>query len=121
MYFYLNPIAHDISISWITPIFISGYIADNNFTYVYLQIIQLVVAILIYRPFIKNYEKYLGENRYFENFKSSLGIKEHFEKTLHLNSIKTQQDIINEEKEISKLVKDLSKGSFLLYINQKLI
>lgn len=119
MYFYLNPIAHDISISWITPIFISGYIADNNFTYVYLQIIQLVVAILIYLPFIKNYEKYLGENRYFENFKSSLGIKEHFEKTLHLNSIKTQQDIINEEKEISKLVKDLSKGSFLLYYQPK--
>ena len=121
MYFYLNPIAHDISISWITPIFISGYIVDNSFTYVYLQIIQLVVSILIYLPFINNYEKYLGENRYFENFKSSLGIKEHFEKTLHLNSIKTQQDIINEEKEISKLVKDLSKGSFLLYINQKLI
>ena len=119
MYFYLNPIAHDISISWITPIFISGYIVDNSFTYVYLQIIQLVVSILIYLPFIKNYEKYLGENRYFENFKSSLGIKEHFEKTLHLNSIKTQQDIINEEKEISKLVKDLSKGSFLLYYQPK--
>lgn len=119
IYFYLNPIAYDISISWITPIFISGYIVDNSFTYVYLQIIQLVVSILIYLPFIKNYEKYLGENRYFENFKSSLGIKEHFEKTLHLNSIKTQQDIINEEKEISKLVKDLSKGSFLLYYQPK--
>lgn len=119
LFFYLCPINEAITISWITPIFISGYMIDNNFTYIFLQLVQLFIAILIYLPFIKNYQKHLGQNEYFENFKNSLGIKEHFEKTIHLNSIKTQQDIINEEKEISKLINDLSQGEFLLYYQPK--
>ena len=119
VFFYLYPITESIAISWITPIFISGYMIDNSFVYIYLQLIQLFIAILIYLPFIKNYQKHLAQNEYFENFKNSLGIKEHFEKTIHLNSIKTQQDIINEEKEISKLINDLSQGEFLLYYQPK--
>lgn len=120
LFFYLNPITESITISWVTPIFISGYLVDNNFTYVYLQIIQLFIAVLIYLPFIKNYQKYLSENESFENLKNSLGIKEHFEKTLHLNTIKTQQDIINEEKEIEKLIKELNNGELILYYQPKI-
>lgn len=120
LFFYLNPITESITISWITPIFISGYLVDNNFTYIYLQIIQLFIAVLIYLPFIKNYQKYLSENESFDNLKNSLGIKEHFEKTLHLNTIKTQQDIINEEKEIEKLIKELNNGELILYYQPKI-
>lgn len=120
IFFYFFPVNHAISISWITPVFISGYIVDNNFTYLFLQIIQLSIAILIYLPFVKNYKNYLEENKSFENLKNSLGIKEHFEKTMHLHSIKSQQDIINEEKETAKLVKELSEGEFLLYYQPKI-
>ena len=120
IFFYLYPISDSINISWFTPIFISGYLVDNSFTYVYLQIVQIIISTLIYLPFIKNYQKHLGQNESFENLKNSLGIKEHFEKTMHLNTIKTQQDIINEEKEIAKLVKKLSQGEFLLYYQPKI-
>ena len=120
-FFYFYPISNfDFAISWIAPIFISGYAVDNSFLYVFLQLIQLIIGVLIYLPFLKKYEKFISENEVFENLKNHLGIKEFVEKSLHLNFIKSQQEIINEEKAISKLTKELSKGQMLLYYQPKI-
>lgn len=121
IFFYFYPISdNSFSISWITPIFISGYAVDNSFLYVLLQFIQLIIGIFIYLPFAKKHEKFISENEVFENLKNSLGIQEFVEKTLHLNFIKSQQEIINEEKEIAKLTQELSSGEMLLYYQPKI-
>lgn len=120
MFFYIFPITTSISLSWITPIFVSGYLIDKSFIYVFLQIFQLFLACLIYFPFIKNYEKHLKKNEYFDNLKNSLGIEEHIEKKMHVNSIKKQQSILSKERKISALVKELTRGELLLYYQPKI-
>lgn len=121
IFFYFYPVLNnDLTISWIIPIFISGYAIDNSFIYVFLQFIQLTIGIFIYLPFLKKYENSVNESEVFENFKNSLGIKEFVEKSLHLNFIKSQQEIINEEKNISNLTNELSKGEMLLYYQPKI-
>lgn len=44
-------------ISWTTPVFFSGYIATGSIAGILLQIFNLMIGTLIYKPFIQHYEK----------------------------------------------------------------
>lgn len=42
-----------VAVTWSTPIFISGYVSTGSIAGVLLQILNLVVAVLIYAPFVR--------------------------------------------------------------------
>lgn len=44
------------TVEWTTPVFFSGYIATGSAAGVILQIVNLLIAILVYRPFVKQYD-----------------------------------------------------------------
>lgn len=45
------------TVEWTTPVFFSGYIATGSINGVILQIVNLILGILIYRPFVLIYDK----------------------------------------------------------------
>lgn len=49
------PIVHEVN--WTTPIFLGGYIATDSVSGAVLQLVNLLICILLYRPFIRAYDK----------------------------------------------------------------
>ncbi len=45
------------SVEWTTPILLGGYLATNSITGSILQLINLVIGVLIYRPFVIRYDR----------------------------------------------------------------
>lgn len=50
-------------IGWTVPVFISGYIGTGSFRGVLLQLFNVLVGILIYKPFVIRYEKQMVSNK----------------------------------------------------------
>lgn len=55
-YIGLVPYAH-VTVNWTVPVFISGYIATGSWAGVFLQLFNLILGVLIYRPFVIIAEK----------------------------------------------------------------
>lgn len=54
----------NVEINWMTPVFFNSYLATQNLSGVILQVINILIGILIYIPFVKISKKmYIEENR----------------------------------------------------------
>ncbi len=99
------------SIYFTTPIFISGYLATESFLGIALQLLNLVVGIIIYLPFIKLYD--LVHARKF-----GLGIDEMIEQTKTYEKERRSSEFLKNEKAITgkelalKLKDAIDNGSF---------
>ena len=51
-----------VRVAWTTPIFISGYVSTGSVAGLVLQVVNLVLSILIYFPFVRLYEKQMSRN-----------------------------------------------------------
>ncbi len=52
------------TVEWTTPVFFSGYIATGSVAGILLQVVNLMICVFIYRPFVKRYdEEKLGSAR----------------------------------------------------------
>ncbi len=50
------------SVTWITPAIFSGYIATGSISGSVLQIVNIIIGVLIYRPFVKMYDTEMGRD-----------------------------------------------------------
>ncbi|MGI6665595.1 MAG: PTS sugar transporter subunit IIC [Christensenellaceae bacterium] len=53
----LVPLITNDSINWTTPVFFSGYLTTGSIWGALLQLVNIVIGVLIYRPFIRLYER----------------------------------------------------------------
>lgn len=83
-------------IHWTTPVILSGYQATGSFSGSVLQIVNLAVAVLIYRPFILRYDK-KNESENLLNMKKLIATLKESEKSLvpvTLTELKNSQGIL---------------------------
>lgn len=123
MFFSYFPIPENTyTISWTTPVFLSGYFLGNGQTFVFilLQLINLVVGIFIYYPFLKKYEEDKSLNQDAKKLRDKFGIKEEVNTMNELKFLKTQAEIIQEQSDTHKMVDELILGDLLLYYQPKI-
>ncbi len=109
-------------LSWTTPIFVSGYLlADaKTFTFVFLQLFNLVAGVFIYLPFMKIYDEAQELNNDTKKLKEKFNIKDEVDTIEEISFFKTQAEIIKEKSNTHKMVEDLISGDLLLYYQPKI-
>lgn len=77
------------TVEWTTPIFINGYLAVGSFAGVLLQIVNLAVGTLIYRPFVKMYDndRLRNSRRDYEELVDAVKESEQTRMPVHLNDV----------------------------------
>lgn len=101
-------------VEWTTPILLGGYKATGSIAGSFLQLVNLLVGILVYLPFIRKHEKWLAQ-----------GVDETLQKLLHeVNHLsKTQKTILMHCQDsignmarllVTDLERDLKKGNIML-------
>jgi PTS system cellobiose-specific IIC component len=53
-----------IEVPWMLPFFIGSYLSTNDYKAIILSLINLVISIVIYYPFLKAYQKHLQNTKY---------------------------------------------------------
>ncbi|NLZ46791.1 MAG: PTS sugar transporter subunit IIC/EAL domain-containing protein, partial [Clostridiales bacterium] len=68
------PLTINNNIQWTTPIIMGGYLATNSISGAVLQVVNLIIGILIYLPFVKLSDKNRERNnkKIFDNFISDV-------------------------------------------------
>ncbi len=109
-------------LSWTTPIFVSGYLLGDTqtYTFVFLQLFNLVVGVFIYAPFVKAYDESQILDNNTKQLKEKLNIKDQVDVIEEINFFKTQAEIIKEKSNTHKMVEDLISGDLLLYYQPKI-
>lgn len=90
MYWGLVPVVCN-SVEWTTPVLLSGYLATNSVGGSILQVLNIVISVLIYRPFVlmndKNQLK--RQNEYFDELLAVFKECEKDSKPIHLMDIRS--------------------------------
>lgn len=63
MHFELVPIARTY-VGWTTPVLLSGYLTTGSISGVFLQIVNIILGVSIYAPFVKKYEKSIIDDKH---------------------------------------------------------
>lgn len=114
--------ASEYVLSWTTPIFVSGYLLGDtqSYTFVLLQLFNLIVGIFVYIPFLKLYDQSQELNIDTKKLKEKFNIKDEIDVIEEINFFKTQAEIIKEKSNTHKMVDELVAGDLLLYYQPKI-
>ena len=124
-YIYLSffPIeAFKANIAWSTPVFLSGYQLGNgsNFTFIFLQLFNLIAGVLIYKKYLLQYDHDSSnvkikdlENKF--NINHNIKYKENYEVQSSIEFYNHQQEILKKQNEMNNMMDLLITSEFLLY------
>ncbi len=119
----IYPIATESAgLSWATPTLVSGYFVggSENLYFLFLQEFNLFVDFFIYLPFLIKFDKAQSFQTSVKSMKNKFGIKFEIEKSEEINFLKTQADVMQEQRHIKTIISDITKGELLLFYQPKI-
>lgn len=112
------PLTVNQSIQWTTPIIMGGYLATDSIAGAILQVVNLIIGILIYLPFVKINDKHKERvnKKVFNNFISEV-MNENFEISQKLSSLDGDFGVLARTlaKDLEVDIKNHNGSIFLVY------
>lgn len=110
----------DQDLSWMTPIFISGWLTGNGIALPIFQLFLVVCNAAIYYPFLLISSKQYDDALLVDKLQSKLRVKNYFQKDSEKNFVVAQHSKNKQSKKLLKTIEWLNTGKLLLHYQPKL-
>lgn len=108
------------NLPWTTPPLISGYLAsDGDFKIVLLQTLLIVIDILIYLPFVKNYTATQSTSKHLASLEKTLKITRRTQAREAIKFQKAQAFIVKSHIETHDIIELITRNELLVFYQPK--
>lgn len=112
---------NEISVPWITPIFINAYLAsDGNLLAVLFQALLLALDVLIYSYFVKKYISTQDSSERFLRLSNALNLTLAFDARQEVRFEKAQTHLIRSHKRTNAIVDMVTQNKLLMFYQPKI-
>ena len=104
------------SVEWTTPLFLGGYLATGSISGMLLQLVNMIIGILIYRPFIRIFDEETQQNAQYKMEQLTQRFQKHEEEGRILPLLSTQDSLSHVSKTLAEDINFRLSGQMpLLY------
>ncbi|WP_372871991.1 EAL domain-containing protein [Shewanella sp.] len=105
---------------WVTPIFLNGWIASGGIEVVLVQMLLLVIGVLVYRPFIRQYNVFADAGDFDKELIKRAELQYDFERLSERQYSRNQSEALAANRNLEKTVKEVLSGELQVYYQPKL-
>lgn len=111
----------DISLPWMTPIFINSYfVGGGSFITVSFQLALIIINTLIYLPFVRIYSSANNEQIMLEELSSKLAVNSEIETQSEKKYLYDQGKLLGANRKLRRIIDEITDGDLVLHYQPKI-